>query len=90
MEAAQEMHNALEVPDFIPLSDALRALADMGVKNKKSNLYGLVREGVIPTYRLGSFSAVRRSDLPEIAATVNAIGNRRKRIRTSSAIVANA
>lgn len=84
------MHNALEIPDFIPLPDALRALSDMGVKKKRSQLYSLVREGVIPTARFGAACAVRRSDLPEIAATVNAIGDRRKRTRTSSTIAANA
>lgn len=84
------MHNALEIPDFMPLPDAFAALAEMGVNNKRSHLYSLVREGVISTERFAHAYGVRRSDLPEIAATVSAVGDRRKRVRTSSAIVANA
>ncbi|NIE81065.1 MULTISPECIES: hypothetical protein [unclassified Asaia] len=84
------MSTALETTDFLPLADALRVLADMGVKNSRSHLYSLAREGVIPTIRLGFACGVRRDDLPEIAATVNAIGDRRKRTRTSSTIAANA
>jgi len=84
------MHNALEPSDFMPLPDAFKALADMGLSNKRSHLYSLVREGIIPTERFAHAYGVRRDDLPEIAATVTAIGDRRKRTRTSSTIAANA
>jgi len=84
------MHNVLEIPEFIPLPDALRVLSDMGVKKKRSSLYGLVRDGTIPSARFGISHAIRRSDLPGIAASMIAMGDRRKRAHTSSAILANA